>query len=37
MHSHVTVYFKGKEVLGEDKSDQMIARANEITVLKRVV
>lgn len=37
MHSHVTVYLKGKEVLMEDKSDQMIARDNEITVLKRVV
>jgi len=37
MHSHVTVYFKGKEVLMEDKSDQMIVRDNEITVLKRVV
>lgn len=37
MHSHVTVYFKGEEVLMEDNSDQMIARDNEITVLKRVV
>lgn len=37
MHSHVAVYFKGKEVLMEDKYDQMIARDNEITVLKRVV
>lgn len=34
MHSHVTLYFKGKEVLMEDKSDQMIARDNEITVRK---
>lgn len=37
MHSHVTVYFKGKEVLMEGKSDQMITRDNEITVLKRIV
>lgn len=36
MHTHVIVCFKGKEVLMEDKSDQMIARDNEIAVLKRI-